>query len=156
TTGRLTPKELKQLYMARVDCHLIHGCEIAPDSEDTHVKQLCKVQVNFLRYMLNIHSRSAIAPLFTETGIMPIRVRRLLLGLGHLVYFLSLDDSHYARASLNSSMELAAAGKYLTMVKTQEHREAITSVLLSTHRLALEVLRYVDHAHQPVPRAERL
>ncbi|KAJ7023506.1 hypothetical protein C8F04DRAFT_887537, partial [Mycena alexandri] len=24
------------------------------------------------------------------------------------------------------------------------------------HRLALEVLRYVDHAHQPVPRAERL
>ncbi|KAJ7161637.1 hypothetical protein C8R46DRAFT_1283929 [Mycena filopes] len=45
---------------------------------------------------------------------------------------------------------------YLTMVKTQKHREAITSVLLSTHLLALEVLRYVDHAYQPVPRAERL
>jgi N-acetyl-anhydromuramyl-L-alanine amidase AmpD len=33
---------------------------------------------------------------------------------------------------------------YLTMVKTQKHREALTSVLLSTHLLAVEVLRYVD------------
>jgi hypothetical protein len=32
-TGRLNPKDLKQLYMARVDCHLIHGCEISLDSE---------------------------------------------------------------------------------------------------------------------------
>ena len=45
---------------------------------------------------------------------------------------------------------------YLTMVKTQTHREAITSVLLSTHLLAVEVLRYVDHAHKPVPRSDRL
>lgn len=44
---------------------------------------------------------------------------------------------------------------YLTMVNTQMHREALTSILLSTHRLAVEVLRHVDHAHQPVPRAER-
>ncbi len=41
------------------------------------------------------------------------------------------------------------------MVKTQTHREAITSILLSTHSLALEKLRHVDHAHQPVPRNER-
>jgi hypothetical protein len=45
---------------------------------------------------------------------------------------------------------------YLTMVKTQKHREAITSMLLSTHLLAVEVLGYVDHTHQPVPRSERL
>jgi hypothetical protein len=37
-TGRLTLKEVKELYMARVDCHLIHGCEIMPDSEDIHLK----------------------------------------------------------------------------------------------------------------------
>ena len=42
------------------------------------------------------------------------------------------------------------------MVKTQKHREAITSLLLSTHLLAVEVFRYVDHAHQPVPRSARL
>ena len=236
-TGGLTPKELKRLYMARVDCHLIHACEVMPDSEDIHVKHLSKVQISFLRRMLNLHSRSMIAPLFTETGITPLRVRRFLLVLSHLRYFLSLDDSHYARAALNSSIELSGKGKkswagdltkaatrlpfecpsliltrqttdadvetyaklvqklmhewlqseidssdklyllhgrrepqkdkpptqvtscmrhYLTMVKTQKHREAITSVLLSTHLLAVEVLRYVDHAHQPVPRNSRL
>ena len=44
------------------------------------------------------------------------------------------------------------------MVKIQKHREAITSgsVLLSTHLLAVEILRYVDHAYQPVPRSDRL
>jgi hypothetical protein len=45
---------------------------------------------------------------------------------------------------------------YLTMVKTQKHREALTSVLLSAHLLAVEVSRYVDHRYQPVPRSDRL
>lgn len=34
---------------------------------------------------------------------------------------------------------------YLSMVKTQKHREALTSLLLSTHLLAVEILRYGDH-----------
>ncbi|KAJ7601403.1 hypothetical protein DFH06DRAFT_1026134 [Mycena polygramma] len=236
STGRLTPKELKPLYMGRVDCHLTHGCEVSPDSEDIHVKELCAVQVDFLRQMLNVHSHSSLAPLFTETGIMPLRVRRFLILLVYLQYLLSLKLPHLARASLNSSIELAAAGKrswagdvltaatklpftcpafefrtateksvaeyrktiesralewlqnevdssvklyllhgrlepqkdkpaarktlflrhYLFMVKTQEHREALTSIMLSTHQLALEKLRYTDHALQPVPRHERL
>ncbi|KAJ6467074.1 hypothetical protein C8R47DRAFT_990571 [Mycena vitilis] len=42
------------------------------------------------------------------------------------------------------------------MVKTAEHRDALTSIMLSTHQLALEKLRYTDHALQPVPRHERL
>jgi hypothetical protein len=37
------------------------------------------------------------------------------------------------------------------VVKTQEHREAVTSIMLFTHQLALEKLRHVDHALQPVP-----
>ncbi|KAJ6498557.1 hypothetical protein C8R47DRAFT_1260392 [Mycena vitilis] len=37
---------------------------------------------------------------------------------------------------------------YLTMVKTQKHREALTSLLLSTHLLAVEILRYGDHEHK--------
>ena len=40
-----------------------------------HVKQLSKVQVGFIRQMFNLYPRSMIAPLFTETGIMPFRVR---------------------------------------------------------------------------------
>src|ERR1700743_2475634 len=165
--------------------------------------------------MLNLHPRSMIAPLFTETGIIPRRVRRHLLVLKHLVYWLGLDKKHFARAALDSSIELSAKGKrgwakdlitatsrlpfqcpelvlistttvediqryakvvdtlmkewlqaqidssdklyllhgrlepqkdkpptqivsimrhYLTMVKTQTHREALTSILLSTRR----------------------
>jgi hypothetical protein len=232
-TGRLMPKELKELYMARVDCHLIWGCEIMPDSEDIHLKQLSQVQISFIRNMLNLHPHSMIAPLFTETGIIPLRVQRLLLVLTHLVYWLGLDKKHYARAALNSSIELAAKGKkcwakdlitaasrlpfqcpelvliapttvediqtyakavdklikewlqeeidssdklyllrgrlepkkdksptqivstmrhYLTMVRTQTHRETLTSILLSTHQVAVEILRYVNHDHQQVPR----
>ncbi|KAJ6462679.1 hypothetical protein C8R47DRAFT_1239855, partial [Mycena vitilis] len=214
-TGRLTPKELKQLYMARVDCHLTHGCEVSPDILGTsYLKLLASIQVNFLRRMLNLHSRSSIVALYTETGIMPIRVRRFLLALGHLKYLLGLQKDTYASAALSSSIELNGQGKkswcqdlikaaprlpfdcpellnlewlqgelnssvklyllhgrrepqkdkpaahvtscmrhYLSMVKTQE---ALTSLLLSTHLLAVEVLRYVDHAHQPVDQADRL
>ncbi|KAJ7724336.1 hypothetical protein DFH07DRAFT_722319, partial [Mycena maculata] len=45
---------------------------------------------------------------------------------------------------------------YLSMVKTTSHRKALTSIMLSTHLLALERLRYVDHAHPSVPRQERV
>jgi hypothetical protein len=36
---------------------------------------------------------------------------------------------------------------YLSMVKTQKHREALTSLLISTHLLAVEILRHGDHEH---------
>jgi hypothetical protein len=210
-----------------------------PDSEDIHLKQLSQVQIRFIRNMLNLHPRSMIAPLFTGTGIIPLRVRRLLLVLTHLVHGLGLVKKHYARAALDSSIELSAKGKkcwakdlitaasrlpfqcpelvlnatstiediqnyakvvdklmmewlqaqidssdklyllrgrlepqkdeskpptqiistmrhYLTMVKTQTHREALISILLSTHQLAVEILRYVDHEHRQVPRENRL
>jgi hypothetical protein len=97
--GRLTPKEFKTLYMARVDCHLIHGCEVSPDSDDVHVKELCAVQTDFLRQVLNINSHSMLAPLFTETGIMPLRIRRFLLLLGYLQYLLLLNLSSRSRKS---------------------------------------------------------
>ncbi|KAJ7243262.1 hypothetical protein C8J57DRAFT_1083760 [Mycena rebaudengoi] len=44
---------------------------------------------------------------------------------------------------------------YLSMVRTQSHRESLTSNLLSTHQLALEVLRYADHARRRIPCNER-
>jgi hypothetical protein len=224
-TGRLTPRELKLLYMARVDGHLTHGCEISPDCEDVHVKQLCEVQVSFIRQMLNLHGRSMLIPFYTEMGIVLLRVRRFILALGYLQYLLVLPPTHYARVAVNSSIKLAAAGKkswakdlmtaasklpftcpgpelanataastldyaksvddlmlkwiqgevdsseklyliqgrrepqkdkppapqtlrlrhHMSMVKTQKRREAFTSLLLSTHLLAVEILRYGDH-----------
>jgi hypothetical protein len=107
-TGRLTPKEYRQFYMARVDCHLIHGCEISPDCEDAHVKELCNIKVGFLRQILNVHSHSMLVPLFTETGIMPLQVRRYLVLLSYLRYLLTLEPTHLARACLNSPIELAS------------------------------------------------
>ncbi|GLB35658.1 hypothetical protein LshimejAT787_0212230 [Lyophyllum shimeji] len=235
-TGRLMPKELKQLYTARVDCHLIQGCEITPDVDDVHVNKLCDVQVSFIRQMLNLHKRSMLAPLYTETGIMPLRVRRLLLTLRFLQYVLSLDPERYAHIAFRSSVELASRGKkswagdllmvmdklpfpvprlplanitanivadciksveegaekwlqsevdnsdklyllhgrkeprkdkapeqitlylrhYLILVKTRAHREALTSLMLSTHMLAVERLRWVEHGYPRVKRADRL
>ncbi|KAJ7502157.1 hypothetical protein B0H11DRAFT_1712795 [Mycena galericulata] len=78
STSRLTPKRSKDLYMARVDCSLIHGCEVSPDCEDVHVKELCAIQVDFVRQVLNVHSHSMVVALFTETGITPLRIRRLI------------------------------------------------------------------------------
>ncbi|KAJ7842458.1 hypothetical protein B0H14DRAFT_2229929, partial [Mycena olivaceomarginata] len=43
---------------------------------------------------------------------------------------------------------------YLSMVRTHHHK-ALTSIMLPTHRLALEKLRQTDHAHQPLPRHQR-
>jgi hypothetical protein len=45
---------------------------------------------------------------------------------------------------------------YLFMVKTQKHREALTSLLMSTHLLAVEVLRYRDHMHPQIERSRRV
>ncbi|KAF5383271.1 hypothetical protein D9615_004808 [Tricholomella constricta] len=45
---------------------------------------------------------------------------------------------------------------YLILVKTRAHREALTSIMLSTHMLAVEKLRWVEHGHPRVDRAERL
>jgi hypothetical protein len=92
--GRLTPKELTELYMSTVDCHLIHGCKISPDCEDGHVKHLSKDPVRFMHQMLTLHPRSMIAPLFTETGIMPLGVRRFQLVLKHLIYFFRLKKKN--------------------------------------------------------------
>jgi hypothetical protein len=52
-----------------------------------------------------------LVPLFTETGIMPLQVRRYLVLLNYLRYIWTLEPTHLARACLNSSIELATQGK---------------------------------------------
>jgi hypothetical protein len=47
SAGRPTPKQFKDLYMVRVDCHIIYRCEVSPDCKDIHVKQLYVIQVDF-------------------------------------------------------------------------------------------------------------
>ncbi|KAJ7573514.1 hypothetical protein C8J56DRAFT_708540, partial [Mycena floridula] len=76
-TGTLPPKALKTLFMAWVDCYLIQGCEICPDAQENLIKELSEVQIRFIRRILNVHNRCMIIPLYTETGIMPLRIRRV-------------------------------------------------------------------------------
>jgi hypothetical protein len=90
--GTLPAWDLRTLYMARVDPYLTAGCEVCLDVEEKSLKLLEKVQLKFLRRMLGVGSRAMKAILFSETGIWPIRYRRVYLALKNLCYWIGLDQ----------------------------------------------------------------
>ncbi|KAK7042221.1 RNA-directed DNA polymerase from mobile element jockey [Favolaschia claudopus] len=94
--GSLPPKEGVRLYMARVDPHLISGCEVVPDVTSRLTALLEKPQKRYLRRLLGLRPRSMRAVLFTETGLLP--------------HWAALPDDHYAKAAYLSSLQLSAAG----------------------------------------------
>ncbi|KAJ7034592.1 hypothetical protein C8F04DRAFT_1101509 [Mycena alexandri] len=108
--GTLPPREGIQLYMARVDPHLISGCEVALDVISRLVKKLEKPQLRFLRRLLGLNPRSMRAVLFTETGLLPIRYRRAIIVLKHAKYWAHLTDDHYAHAAYMESLRLSSQG----------------------------------------------
>ncbi|PBK99939.1 hypothetical protein ARMGADRAFT_877960, partial [Armillaria gallica] len=110
-TGRLMSMQLKLLYNARVDCHLTHACEVVPDTINAHVKDLEKIQEWFIRWSLHVGKKAPRIALYTETGLIPLRVRRLLLLMCYLQYLLNLKDHHYTHLALTSSRSLYFAGK---------------------------------------------
>jgi hypothetical protein len=99
----LPPKEGRILYTARVDPHLINGCEVVLDVDMSALKLLCDVQHKFLRRLLGVNASSPLAPLFTEVGIMPLRFRRIILAIRHLAYLVSLPPTHLTHAVLIDS-----------------------------------------------------
>ncbi|KAF7360730.1 Reverse transcriptase domain-containing protein [Mycena venus] len=110
-TGSLPVKEGLQLYMARVDCYLISAAEISIDVDAHLLDNYLDAQHLFLRRLLGINSRSMLAVLFTETGLMPIRIRRLLLAFSRLRYMVALGDDRRVRWGLLDSVDLFAAGR---------------------------------------------
>ncbi|KAJ7707450.1 hypothetical protein B0H17DRAFT_918047, partial [Mycena rosella] len=84
--------------------------DIAIDVDTGLVSELMEAQHLFLRCLLGIHSRSMLAVLFTETGLMPIRIRHLLLTLGRLRYMASLGDERTVRAAPLDSVDLFTTG----------------------------------------------
>ncbi|KAJ3724633.1 hypothetical protein C8R42DRAFT_457443 [Lentinula raphanica] len=108
---RLDPSISKQLYSSLVDCHLTHGCEVIIDTNKSSLSLLEDAQHLILRRMLGLSHNSVLAPLFTETGIMPIRYRRIILALRYLIYVLALPPDHYAHLSLRESSRLREAGE---------------------------------------------
>ncbi|KAJ7031290.1 hypothetical protein C8F04DRAFT_898677, partial [Mycena alexandri] len=108
--GSLPPKEGLQLYMARVDCYLISAAEISIDVDAHLIDEYLEVQHLFVRRLLGINSRSMLAVLFTETGLMPIRIRRLLQALARARYMATLGDERHVRWAMLDSLDLFTAG----------------------------------------------
>ncbi|KAJ6528756.1 hypothetical protein DFH09DRAFT_841566, partial [Mycena vulgaris] len=110
--GTLPAWDMRTLYMARVDPYLTAGCEVCLDIEEKSFKLLEKVQHKFLRRMLGVGSRSMKAVLFSETGIWPIRYRRVYLALKNLCYLLGLETlDRPAWNALQESLALARKKK---------------------------------------------
>ena len=84
---------------------------MAIDVDDSFLALLEDVQVLFLHRLLGLHKKSMHAVLFTETGIMPIRYRRIILVLRYLQYLLKLPAHHYAHAAFNDACLLHAEKK---------------------------------------------
>jgi hypothetical protein len=112
--GNLPPREGRQLYFARVDPHLTAGCDLCLDTSPSFLKPLEDIQLNFIRRLLHVNPRSIIAPLFTETGIMPVRHQSVILALRYLAYLLDLSPIHYSRMARhdNCSIKVTPVGSW--------------------------------------------
>ncbi|THV00867.1 hypothetical protein K435DRAFT_559516, partial [Dendrothele bispora CBS 962.96] len=108
--GSIPPKDGIQLYMARIDPHLTFGCKIAIDVDEALVSKLEAVQHSFLRRLLGLNSHSMLVVLFTETGLVPIRYRRLQLALSYLKYAASCSKDHLAFAAFSHCCSLHRKG----------------------------------------------
>ncbi|KAJ7127518.1 hypothetical protein C8R43DRAFT_1210690 [Mycena crocata] len=110
--GSLPVREGLQLYMARVDCYLTSGCEISLDTDNSLIQEHLEAQHMFLCRLLGLNPHSMLAILFTETGQMPVRIRRLLLALGRLRYMVKIDDKRrVVRDALLDSIALLREGQ---------------------------------------------
>ncbi|KAJ7127580.1 hypothetical protein C8R43DRAFT_859200, partial [Mycena crocata] len=120
--GALPPREALMLYKARVDPHLISGCEVVLDVDRAQCASLEKPQHHFLRRLLGLKRRSMLAVLFTETGIMPIRYRRAILALGYAKGFVGIPDDveDLPRAGYRESLRLAGLG-YMSWATDLHH-----------------------------------
>ncbi|KAL1686947.1 hypothetical protein GGG16DRAFT_38000, partial [Schizophyllum commune] len=79
--GDLPPALALKLYKSRIDPILCFGCEIGVAIAPATLHALEQVQLNFLRRILGLSKKSRCILPFTETGILPIRYRRLILAL---------------------------------------------------------------------------
>ncbi|KAJ7021684.1 hypothetical protein C8F04DRAFT_972436 [Mycena alexandri] len=109
--GTLPVREGIQMYTARVDCYLISGCELSLDTAGGLLEEHIDVQHTFLRRLLGLNSHSMLAILFTETGQMPLRIRRLLLALGRLRYMVEVGPGRVVHDAFLDSIALLREGK---------------------------------------------
>ncbi|KAJ6609322.1 hypothetical protein B0H10DRAFT_2438617 [Mycena sp. CBHHK59/15] len=159
--GTLLPWEARKLYMALVDPHLTHDCEVSLDVDLDLLKPLEDVQTDFLRYILGINKRAMIAPLFTETGLVPLRFRQVTLALVHLKYLAALNNDRYVRVAADDSATLSDTGDNLALSEKAILGRATRGVwslalLLSASRAMLRRLGLCFAARPAIDVAPRL
>jgi hypothetical protein len=108
--GDVPPSSALTLYMARVDPHLTHGCDVVVDTPAVSIKKMKKVQLSFLRRLLQVNPRSFKAMLFMESGLMPIRERRVLMSLQALKYYITDTQGSLTLSAFSVSVDLARRG----------------------------------------------
>ncbi|PBK62421.1 hypothetical protein ARMSODRAFT_895575, partial [Armillaria solidipes] len=101
------------IYMAAVNPHLMPACDVSIDIDTTLLKQLERIQKLLIRRWLGpcVANRSPVALLFLETGIWPVRYRRITLTLCYGQYALSLPHNHFLSYAMADSFALARARK---------------------------------------------
>ncbi len=92
--GTIHPKDGIAIYMATVDPHLMSACDISIDIDATLLTQLERIQKLFIRRLLGVANHSPVALLFSETGMWPVKYRRIILALRYWQYALSLPEDH--------------------------------------------------------------
>lgn len=106
--GPIPPRDAITLYSARVDPHLTSGHQVIVDTNDTLLRRLEAVQLHYLRRVLHTGSRSMRAPLFSETGVMPLKYRRLILTIRSIISTASQPPRRLAVSALRDSIMLAS------------------------------------------------
>ncbi|KAJ6465734.1 hypothetical protein C8R45DRAFT_752045, partial [Mycena sanguinolenta] len=100
------------LYMARVGPYLISGADICPDVVESRIVEKEAIQHHYLRRMMGLTARSMTAILFSETGLEPIRYRRIRQLLNYLLHLVVLvPDTRLVADGLRDSVELAKQNK---------------------------------------------
>jgi len=107
--NRIPPQVTRTLYCALVDCHLIHAADIAPDISAQLLMKHSDLQKRCLQKILLVSKHSVIAPLYTESGIMPMAPRHVLLALRYLLYLIHLPNKNYSFMALQQSENLRNA-----------------------------------------------
>lgn len=108
--GDLPPAQGLTVYKARVASHLTYAAEVAIGVSPPALALLESVETHFLRRILHVHDRSRLAILYSETGVIPLRFKRLLRPLKFLRRLLALPDSRLAVRCLRTFVLLWRRG----------------------------------------------
>ncbi|PPQ81254.1 hypothetical protein CVT26_015075 [Gymnopilus dilepis] len=130
--GKMTPWEMRKLYWALMDPHLVHGAEICLDIDPPLLELLENIQHRFLQKLLSVGEKCPTPLLFTETAIIPLRYRRINYALNYLKYLLQLPDDALAKRALKESIKLALEGKQCWAM---DLRYALSELPFETHPL---------------------